>query len=86
MVKIVIDKVETVKAALEILEAHYKGLEDGWVKKGKPMMEIDNLFDADEALAWVRELHQLLTTGVRSYRSPFEYEKLEEVNSYLSKL
>lgn len=86
MVKIEIDKVETVKAAMDLLEAHYKGIEDAWVAKGEPIMEIDILLDASEVLGWIRELWSIKTTGQQICRSPFEYSRLEEVNLYLSKL
>jgi hypothetical protein len=86
MVKIEMEKVETVEKALEVLEAHYKGLEDAWVVKGEPHQEIDTLLDASEVLGWLRELWSIKTTGQQICRSPFDYSRLEEVNLYLSKL
>ncbi len=86
MVEIEMDKVETVKEALEILEAHYRGLEDNWIANGEPYEEIDNLLDASEILGWLRELWSIKTTGQQICRSPFRNDRLDEVNLYLSKL
>jgi hypothetical protein len=86
MVKIEMEKVETIEKALEVLEAHYKGLEDAWVAKGEPHQEIDTLLDASEVLGWIRELWSIKTTGRQICRSPFQYSRLDEVNFYLSKL
>jgi hypothetical protein len=86
MVKIEMEKLETVQEALDILEAHYRGLEDAWVDAGEPIREVDSLLDASEVLGWIRELWSIKTTGKQICRSPFEYSRLEEVNLYLSKL